>query len=333
MRCICSHTTALWYWYLAGPAGFSRARPFAGSLLGNATHSPGPSPVPDLAAVGVVPCPPAMMPSAHLDGQVDLLISRRDSWRAPDGVRLHRWNGSFPAGSLYTIDDDVLVCSPELALLQTARMLSDVQVIRLAMTLCARYYIDQETNRVREREPLTSIGRIQMLLSQAFRRCGVRRCGRLLPFAAEPAASPAEIETYLLTSLPPVMGGYGLDGAELNGKIDLTDVDDCLLDRDDRQFARVDLYWRNERVGIEYQSKEHDEQLPKDRRRINMLTSLGESIFQVDTEQRSDVTMFHTTMAQVAHRMRRTLPDPTEEWMSRRSALRRELLGANRMKL
>ena len=135
----------------------------------------------------------------------------------------------------------------------------------------------------------------------------------------------------MLACLPARMGGYGLAGAELNGKIDLSGTDGRLLDKPDRQFVRVDLYWHGKHVGIEYQSKDHD--VVADRRRINMLTSLGEDIFQVDASQRSDTDRFDATMAQVAKRLGREVPALESEWVSARGALRRELLGANRMRL
>lgn len=331
MRCICSHATALWYWYLVGPAVLALARPFNGSLLDEPKHTAGPTPVPRLAEIGIQPCPASAIPCADPDDQLDLLISRRDSWRAPEGIRLHRWNGSLPAGSLHDVGSGILVCSPELALLQVSQALTDTQLIRLAMVLCGSYYIDQETDKVRERDPLTSIERICAMLDRAPGRRGVRRCRRLLAYAADGAASPTEIETYMLACLPPSFGGYGLDGSELNHKIELKGVDNRLLDRHDRQFVRVDLYWPESRAGIEYQAKDHD--IAKDRRRLNMLASVGEKIFQVDAEQRGDVDRFDTTMAQLAHLMGRDLPDLTSEWIGARGMLRRELLGANRMRL
>ena len=196
------------------------------------------------------------------------------------------------------------------------------------MALFARYYIG-EKGRV-EREPVTTLTRVEAFLDACHGHRGVGRCRQLLRMARDNARSPKEIELHLLLALPAEIGGYGLGGDVLNYRVD---PNGATVDRPDRRYAEPDLAWLDQRVAVEYLGKEHDSTVPEDRRRINMLTALRWYVLQVDRFQLSDPALLDVTSRQVAQLLECSVPEPTDEWLASRGELRKLLLGEGHVRM
>lgn len=261
----------------------------------------------------------------------DVLVPHKAGGGFGGAYLRHRWDGDLPEGALLDLGGGVYTSSPELCVLQLAGDLDDVQLVRYAMALCAEYRTGRE--KVERHPAITSLARIERLLDGCSSRRGVVRCRRLMRLARDGSRSPKETELHLLLTLPAEMGGYGLVGDELNHQVKFEAEDADILDRPDRRFAYVDLAWPSCEVGVEYQGRDHDDRVPEDRRRINLLVAKGWRMFQSDAEQLGDPARLDVTARQMAHVLGRPVPEKTEAWKAARGELRETLLGPRNVRV
>lgn len=334
MRFVCSHEDALWYWYRKGPERLRSSRRVYNPRLDDTTLSLRRLARLDLSCAGIEPCPAELLGLGdEAPPALTVLVKPSLGGRAPEGLRPHRWYGELPASSVLRIAPKVYVCSPELALLQLSLQLSEVDLIRLCCHLFSGYFVEQGTERIRAREALCSKESVRRFLCSCHERGGRPSLRRAVKRSAEGAASPREIELFLLASLPARLGGYGLTGCRLNPEYRPQEHERALLDRASRQSVRMDLLWEKRCVALEYQGADHVRQLSEDRARINMLSAMGYTVLQVDNEQMLSAERFHALMEQLAKRLGRKLPACDREWRQRNRTLRERLLGPGRMRL
>lgn len=358
MRYVCSHEDAIWYWYRNRSRGLDRAPRLARPSLDGTTSARYKLQRLGLERHGVVPCPTFLLGEASCSGGESgvtrqITVSQAASNHLSLAFCPHRWHGPLPAGSLVQIGDGLFVCTPELAFLQMANSLDEVSLVRLVCVLCAKYALDTQAvvaNQTRaapvgltpsrtsegaitSTPPLTSVSKLRQLLDCCDSHHGKPRATKALALCGENAASPREVEMFLLATLPRRLGGFGLSGAVMNARVTPSSRDAALLDRSDRQYADIDLYWPAAKVGIEYQGRYHEDTLSEDRRRLNMLTSMGLRVLQVDNQQLLNVSTFMGTMAQVRRMCGKADLNTSTSWLVRHDELRRRLLGAGKMRL
>ena len=334
MRFVCSHEDALWYWYRMGPERLRSSRRVLNPHLDDTTLSLRRLSSLDLAGAGIEKCPlEVLRPDASSRPALRCIVKPSLGGRAPDGIRSTRWHEELPEESLFHVGPGVYVCSPEFALLQLAFELHETNLVRLCCHLLSDYGIDHDSGRIISRDALCSRKSIKRLMDRCTFRRGVPALTRALRRSAEGAASPREIELFLLATLPPRLGGYGLRGCSLNPERAISRQDRVILDRPNRKSVRMDLLWERRRIALEYQGADHADHLSEDRGRINMLSSMGYTILQVDNAQMRSAERFDSLMEQLARKLRRRLPSRTPAWLQERASLRERLLGPNRMRL
>ncbi|WP_303132156.1 DUF559 domain-containing protein [uncultured Olsenella sp.] len=358
MRYVCSHEDAIWYWYRYRDSGLDRAPRLARPSLDGTSSARSELRRLGLERHGVTPCPAFLLGETSCSGGESgvtrqILVSQTTSNHPSSAFYPHRWHGPLPAGFLVQIGDGLFVCTPELAFLQMANALDDVSLIRLACVLCAKYALDAKALTSREaqispaatglssayegtigsRQPMTCVTRLRKLLDCCESHHGRPRATKALALCGENAASPREVEMLFLATLPKRLGGFGVGGAVMNARVTPSSRDAALLDRSDRQYADIDLYWPAAKVGIEYQGRYHEDTLSEDRRRLNMLTSMGLRVLQVDNQQLLNVSTFMGTMAQVRRMCGKADLNTSTSWLVRHDELRRRLLGAGKMRL
>jgi hypothetical protein len=116
--------------------------------------------------------------------------------------------------------------------------------------------------------------------SQAGRK-GVRRAGRVLEFVDAKAESPMETRLRMLLVL------NGLPRPELQVTI---------RDEEGSPLGRPDLYYREQRLGIEYDGETHRASLVEDNRRQNRLLMAGVRLLRftaADVLRRPDSVLAH----------------------------------------
>ncbi len=112
---------------------------------------------------------------------------------------------------------------PELAILQMACSLSEMDLLKLAYELCGSYVLDDRFPRgFGSCKPLSSRSRIRsfaMRLADTRGTTALLKATELLSQGA--SASPKETGLAMMLSAPPSRGGYGLPLPELNTRVDL----------------------------------------------------------------------------------------------------------------
>lgn len=335
MRCVISHRSAYWLWYNLGREGLDAKRPANSRSLAETASTLGQLNRFDIGGISKLLVPPSALQLSDAAGAAstnrDVLVPRGADGHATKGFRRHRHKGDVPAGSLLMVGNGIAACSPEFCLVQLAAELDPAEFVRWATALCACYRVGEKG--VEGCLPVTSVERIRSFLDACAGYRGAKRCRRLLWLVRDGARSPKEVELHLLLALPASMGGYGLGGDVLNWRIELGEDDSAMADRPDWRWVAVDVAWPDAGVGVEYQGREHDDTVCADRRRLNLLQGLGMRMVQVDREQVSDPARFDATARVVATLLRKDVPEPTDEWLTRRGSLRQTLLGQGHVRM
>lgn len=278
-----SFEESFYYAYVLGPEAFASKQYYPyGRVIDSLSHQRDVREV-NFAALGIPVSPgkgPGCLPTKDANKHHVLVGGGGNRHPSPIVVR-HTWNACIPKDSLALVADGFYMSTPEFTYLQLARILTPVQLALAGSALCASYYIDPTNGHITRRDPLTTKSEIAELLDRArnAQKKGVARM--MLPYIAERAESPQEVNLFLLMSLPPHLGGAGIEGINLNYEIPATPDDQGILDRPSRRAFRIDCGIPELHTGAEFLGKFHDEQVQEDRLRMNALVAKGERIIQV----------------------------------------------------
>ena len=308
MSVFIGYTSAYDYWRTSDmpPGGVSRACPKPGTRAQAFPHEPN---LAGLESLGR----PRHVVVAHAN----------DRARAVEPV-CHVWTGAFPSGSFVKIREGVYLSSPGRSFAEMAEELSPVELIRYGYVLCSGYAYDESEAGFRERVPLASVQTLERFVGKAAKRNGAKKARRALRFIAARSASPMETNLAMMLCMPRMLGGYGLDLPELNARIEARAKG--LVERD--HFS-CDLYWREQRVAVEYDSGLHHsgaEAEARDSARRSALQSNGISVVSITPEQFFDARKVDEAARAVAKLTGKRLPPNDASWMMRRYKLRKELL-------
>lgn len=258
----------------------------------------------NLEALGVeVPnpsVPGCIRPTDASSASHHMLVANNGNRHRCVGVSRHGWSSRIPAGSFVQIAPDVFVSSPEFTFLQLATTMSTAELALAGCTLCSSFCIERATGAIVRREPVTSVERIGTFLDQCSGIRGINAARKGLRYVANGAESPQEINLYLLLSLPPELGGAGIEGLRFNYLVEAKANEAACLDRSDRKAFRIDLGVPELHKGVEYQGKQHEGTVDADRERQNALLALGEQVLQVKYADLVDPAKCRRLVAQVS---------------------------------
>lgn len=225
-------------------------------------------------------------PGLRFEEPVHLLVGTSNC-RVGRACHPHVCKRALPASALLRLGKGVLVCSPELALVQEARRLrSEAALLELAWELCGTY----RTRRTGmpsayDVEPLTSVRALRRFVTRNTSLGGARKVARILRYLADGSASARETKLALVMGLPLAKGGYGLGIPRMNFEVEATPRARAIAGR--RSF-RCDLCWPEARLDVEYQSREnHEGELSRirDSRRANALATMGWTVAGVTNDE------------------------------------------------
>lgn len=309
MEIVISHISALEYWRLVGSPGMpaahraSRAELPAGPFRG--------------------PVPTEL---SNLSTPIHCLCGRKHKNLPGDVVFQHHQKAALPAGVVRILTPRIGVVSPELALAQSAQLLSFAELVGLMCEFCGTFSIaDDAAHGMFSREPISCVRRLQAFERTASGITGIRPFGTAAPYALDGSRSPAETAAALLLSLPRVRGGYSLRGVELNRPI--------LLASQAQKNAGIsrlkpDISWPGTQVCIEYDSDEfHREQgrIANDARRKNALIQSNLYVITLTKLQMANRLEMDKVAKQAAAKMGKRWRCPD---FQKQVKLRNELLGA-----
>lgn len=220
---------------------------------------------------------------------IDVLVPDKTSVRRVKGFTHHSAGGVLPDGSLLDAGGNILVCSAPMLFVQLCQGKSLIECIKLGFFLCGTYSPEptSPTGTV-ERYPLTTTDVLEKYVPKARRLRGSRNAFAALPWILEGSASPMETELALPFFLPTKLGGYGFDAPVMNYPIPLPEKGRRILKK---KKVRIDVYWPDQRIGFEYDSKAGHgrlEQHGSDQAKALVLESMGIHIESVTKAQVDD---------------------------------------------
>lgn len=216
-------------------------------------------------------------------------------------VRCHVCSRPLPPGSFVRLGDRLYASSPELCFVQMATVLPFVELVKLGFELCGTYAerLDGATRYDRSLL-LTSVAALARFVDSAGDIPGVVAARKAVKLLVACSASPRETALTILLCLPLRRGGYGLPSPELNFRIDVGRSKRAVTDKG---YYLCDLYWREARIDLEYESDERHtgaERIAEDSMRRDDLAHLGVKVRTMTNRQMVDPVRFDKAARQLA---------------------------------
>lgn len=297
MKLIVSHISAAEFWRKVYPADRAPMRNFTSYIFEPEEIA--------FSEKDIWPLVPSWITDDYLrstQGVLHTLHLTKGKGRRTLSHQSHVFTGNIPPGSLFALNENVYVCSPEFTFLQLAQVLSLTQLIAYGYELCGTYAFDANAEReFRTRsKPLTTVARLDEFLKLAKLARGRKRALEAVRFVSENAASPMEATGDMFLSLPYRYGGYSLPQLQLNFPIPIPPQLKPLFPHD---YCVVDFCYPKEKFAIEYLGVwDHSgkESLRRDRGRTLALRELGFEIVEVTSRQVWDLASFEIIAKRVS---------------------------------
>ena len=247
--------------------------------------------------------------------KIHVLLSSKEKRRNYSSVCAHVLTQEIPSASLYMVSNDVVVCSPELALLQLASEKSIPEIAKMACELTAAFGLFQDANKpsevegtqlrrgtkIVERRPVVHLQDLYDFAAQLHQVRGKSKfCNAIKYVPSGSAASPMEICLALVLCLPSACGGFGLPKPEFNGDVLLSNKAATIYGH---SKCSCDLLWRDKSVDVEYNSDAihaNSVQMLHDSERTLALKKDGYNVVGVTKAQLFDVQRVRQVAGQIA---------------------------------
>lgn len=259
---------------------------------------------------------------------LDLLVADASSRSSSKRVRCRVWNPPVREAYCFDLGDGLALSAPEACYVQMACVVDDLTLMKIGFELCGSYALD-EGLRVgfRNRAPLTNTGALRAFVDKMGSANGVKRARRCLRYVRDNSASPMETCLALLFGLPAARGGYGLGVPELNVGVSVPAASRAKVG-----FGRYhcDLFWRDHRIALEYNSREfhlEEQAVARDSARMNDLALFDVTAFTATRLQIADVGETDRLARLIAGSMGKRVDREPVDVSRRRQALRRALFS------
>lgn len=175
------------------------------------------------------------------DVPIDAIVgqpSRTHECKSIDTIVL---KGQLPSGSFKQVGRHAYVCSPELCFALLARGGFDRHLLEVGCELCGTYCLaPNQSGEFFEVSQLLTLDKLQSFLEQLGRRHGIRVARQAASLLQEGSASPRETSLYIVLTIYPRYGGYGLPKPKLNGRLDISPHSQLALRKG---YLKVDLLY------------------------------------------------------------------------------------------
>lgn len=276
--------------------------------------------------------------SLGLAWPIEITVSRQTIRQASASIHANQFGGVLPPGSVFAIDEEKCVASPELCLVQMANSLPLAKLIELGLELCGSYSIPDrdltesslfsDNKTVYGLPPITNVGRITSFIEQASGISGLRLARRALDYLQNGSASPMETVLTLLLTLPYRLGGYGLPQPRLNARVKPSPITRGY--KEGKAYYALDLYWHEARIAVEYDSDLHHtgaDRINEDSMRRTDLALMGINVITVTRQQVYGIADFDRVANLLASHLRTNLRhDRNPTFTDSRRKLRESLL-------
>jgi hypothetical protein len=250
-----------------------------------------------------------------------ITVSESNARFRKNGKKTHSCELALPPGALKTRNGRC-VASPELLFLELACKLSIHRLVLLALQLCSH-------PPGLPSEAITTKKKLNIFLAKTAGHRGHRKAIRALNYVENGSASIMESIAFMFLTLPYSMGGYGLNGAVFNYKIELED--DARI-RLGQKHCFVDLYFKKEKLAVEYQSFAYHSkpsEQGKDAVRSAILELQGISTMYLNTIQLYDKNAFRDFACNLAARIGKRIRIRTKKFNEMQALMRALLPDGN----
>lgn len=159
----------------------------------------------------------------------------------------------LPPYSFCRARGNVYVCSPTLLFLLAASRRSLHELIAVGLELCGTYSPRDGKPAKTDHDAICDVRTLRDYTASAGNVRGIQLARRALQYIQDGSASPRETDAYMMYCLPSSLGGFGLDGVELNRSIDMKKYAQAITKL---PYITPDLFWPGSEVALEYESDE-----------------------------------------------------------------------------
>ena len=227
----------------------------------------------------------------------------------------------LPPNSAMRLREGLYIAAPGLVFVRMACGRSEACCAEMGMNLCARYYLDWQTDSICSRTGfLTTPEALGKYSASAGDLKGGRKASKALRWVLPNSGSPMETKMALIFRLPLGKGGFALPFDAMN--FDVRSGKHTRLC--EQSLYCIDMVSRKLKVGLEYDGWEYHLDIAKDMRRRNALLSMGWEIFPLDKTILNDAEATEKLGYQVAKRMGVRL-QKQRSWECKYAQLRQDL--------
>lgn len=175
----------------------------------------------------------------------------------------HRFTGRLPDGAVRSLGDGIYVSSPEFCIVQLARDLDSIALVRLMHELCGTYARQRGAKRgFIPRPKLATVEGIREFAESCPRGTARRKVLMCLKWVVEDSASPLETAVGMLLSFPMHVGGFGLPRHRFNHEVKLSSPAAGIARRG---LCRLDISWSDVLLDVEVHGSDHESEGAVDR--------------------------------------------------------------------
>lgn len=254
------------------------------------------------------------------------VLCEKHGGEADRRFQVHTCTLPLPRNALVRVGEELFACSPELALIQSATILSDVDFIRAGYALCGTHRLHDGENGYSSQQ-LTTPAKICSYLDRIGSIRGAKKARLLTKRIIPNAASVREAMLAMHLALPYRMGGLDLPAPLLNPKISLTPFQQQLAGK---SHLSPDLYWPDRNVSVEYDSDEFhtgSRKIALDAHRRDVMAHLGITEITVTRPQFNDLVAFNKVAHIVSRAIGHRINPRHSDFPSRQFELRTQLLA------
>lgn len=269
-----------------------------------------------------------------------ILVPRVEDAFRSSLARSHVWRHGIPEGMLYTVAPALHVCSPQIALLQCASRLEQVEITKAAYPLCGTYATipggaQFGSGLVAGLDQVMDVAALRVFAEKACaqRIEGSAKLMGALRFVVDGSNSPAESAVAQMMVTSRRLGGFGLKGLELNVPVKLSEEGRKIVRW---HTLRPDGLLREIGEGFDFDSKtwhasERAHERDADRRAAFAMS--GITVQSLTSSQAYDLEKFEVIAEGFARKLYPRRPAPSDDMLEVRCALHERLFPAGCMRL
>lgn len=238
------------------------------------------------------------------------------------GIIGHRTTLAHPSRSFRRVSDEILLCSPELAFVQTATLVSLPQLISIGYELCGSYAHEEPAG---PSAPLTTPRKLASYCDKLPNADGASAARKAARHVLGGSASPMETAVSIELSLPYSLGGKNFPAPLLNHNVKLTDSAAIIAGR---RSLRYDLFWPEALLAVEYDSKQHHSSNAariKDSQKRAASANMGVTVIGITEKQFLNMLEFDEIAATLAKLLGHRIRPRSKNHRAKRFELRAQL--------